>query len=132
MNVIVSWCRHLLVPFLFHDVTSLHSPSFHRNDFSTCSYRNLTTRFWHTKGWPGPHHSVDHDSYILPTLINTYALFVVSLKGVFEEKKVISGVAFRDHSRQSVGSHTLLRCVQVDPLLFNINCLHVCVGGGGG
>ena len=27
----------ILVPFLFHDVTSLHHPSFQRNDFSTCS-----------------------------------------------------------------------------------------------
>ena len=27
---------HLLVPLLFHAVTSLHPPSFHRNDFSTC------------------------------------------------------------------------------------------------
>ena len=27
---------HLLVPFLFHDLTSLHPPSFHRNHFSTC------------------------------------------------------------------------------------------------
>ena len=27
---------HLLVPFLFHEVTSLHPPSFQRNDFSTC------------------------------------------------------------------------------------------------
>ena len=26
----------ILVPFLFHDVTSLHHPSFQRNDFSTC------------------------------------------------------------------------------------------------
>ena len=34
----LSWCRHLLVPFLFHDVTSLHPPSFHGNDFSTCVY----------------------------------------------------------------------------------------------
>ena len=24
MNEFVSWCRHLLVPFLFSDVTSLH------------------------------------------------------------------------------------------------------------
>ena len=32
----LSWCMHLLVPFLFHDVTSLHPLSFHRNDFSTC------------------------------------------------------------------------------------------------
>ena len=31
------WYMHLLVPFLFHDLTSLHPPSFHRNDFSTCS-----------------------------------------------------------------------------------------------
>ena len=31
------WCRHLLVSFLFHAVTSLHPPSFHGNDFSTCS-----------------------------------------------------------------------------------------------
>ena len=39
MNEFVSWCRHLLVSFLFHALTSpsLHRPSFHRNDFSTCS-----------------------------------------------------------------------------------------------
>ena len=37
MNEIVSWCRHLLVSFLFHALTSLHPPSFYRNDFSTCS-----------------------------------------------------------------------------------------------
>ena len=36
MNDFVSWCMHLLISFLFHDVTSLHSPSFHRNGFSTC------------------------------------------------------------------------------------------------
>ena len=29
MNDFLSWCRHLLVPFLFHDLTSLHPPSFH-------------------------------------------------------------------------------------------------------
>ena len=28
---------HLLVRFLFHEMTSLHPPSFQRNDFSTCS-----------------------------------------------------------------------------------------------
>ena len=39
MNEFVSWCRHLLVPFLFHDLTSLHPPSFQRNDFSTCIQR---------------------------------------------------------------------------------------------
>ena len=33
MNEFVSWCRHLLVSFLFHALTSLHPPSFHRNDF---------------------------------------------------------------------------------------------------
>ena len=37
MNEFVSWCRHLLVSFLFHALTSLHPPSFHRNDFSSCS-----------------------------------------------------------------------------------------------
>ena len=37
MNEFVSWCRHLLVSFLFHALTSLHPPSFHRNDFSTCN-----------------------------------------------------------------------------------------------
>ena len=37
MNEFVSWCKHLLVSFLFHALTSLHPPSFHRNDFSTCS-----------------------------------------------------------------------------------------------
>ena len=39
MNEFVSGCRHLLVPFLFHDLTSLHPPSFHRNDFYTCILR---------------------------------------------------------------------------------------------
>ena len=33
MNEFVSWCRHLLISFLFHALTSLHLPSFHRNDF---------------------------------------------------------------------------------------------------
>ena len=37
MNEFVSWCRHLLVSFLFHALTSLHPLLFHRNDFSTCS-----------------------------------------------------------------------------------------------
>ena len=37
MNDFVPWCRYLLVSFLFHAVTSLHPPSFHRNNFSTCS-----------------------------------------------------------------------------------------------
>ena len=40
MNEFVSWCRHLLVSFLFHALTSLHPPSFYRNDFSTCIYSN--------------------------------------------------------------------------------------------
>ena len=34
MSDFVSWCS---CSFLFHEVTSLHPPSFHRNDFSTCS-----------------------------------------------------------------------------------------------
>ena len=38
MNEFVSWCRHLLVSFLFHALTSLHPLSFHRNDFPTCIY----------------------------------------------------------------------------------------------
>ena len=41
MNEFVSWCRHLLVSFLFHALTSLHPPSFHRNDFSTCNIKSL-------------------------------------------------------------------------------------------
>ena len=36
INDFLSRCRHLLVPLLFHEVTSLHPPSFQRNDFSTC------------------------------------------------------------------------------------------------
>ena len=36
MSLYISWCRHLLVSFLFHALTSLHPPSFYRNDFSTC------------------------------------------------------------------------------------------------
>ena len=34
---------HLLVRFLFHEMTSLHPPSFQRNDFSTCSSRTVHT-----------------------------------------------------------------------------------------
>ena len=47
MNEFVSWCRHLLVSFLFHALTSLHPPSFHRNDFSTCSthFSTCSTHF---------------------------------------------------------------------------------------
>ena len=37
INDFLSQSRHLLVPLLFHEVTSLHPPSFQRNDFSTCS-----------------------------------------------------------------------------------------------
>ena len=37
INDFLSWSRHLLVPLLFHELTSLHPPSFQRNDFSTCS-----------------------------------------------------------------------------------------------
>ena len=37
INDFLSWSRHLLVLLLFHEVTSLHPPSFQRNDFSTCS-----------------------------------------------------------------------------------------------
>ena len=40
---------HLLVPFLFHEVTSLHSPSFQRNYFSTCTLcmaRCVYCMFW--------------------------------------------------------------------------------------
>ena len=36
INDFLSQSRHL-VPLLFHEVTSLHPPSFQRNDFSTCS-----------------------------------------------------------------------------------------------
>ena len=36
INDLLSRYRRLLVPLLFHEVTSLHPPSFQRNDFSTC------------------------------------------------------------------------------------------------
>ena len=52
MNEFVSWCRHLLVSFLFHALTSLHPPSFYRNDFSTCiiigSYRYAISNIHHS------------------------------------------------------------------------------------
>ena len=37
INDFLSRSRNPLVPLLFHEVTSLHPPSFQRNDFSTCS-----------------------------------------------------------------------------------------------
>ena len=36
INDFLSQSRHLLVPLLFHELTSLHPPSFQRNDFSKC------------------------------------------------------------------------------------------------
>ena len=36
MNEFLFRCRHPLVPLPFHEVTSLHPPSFQRNNFSTC------------------------------------------------------------------------------------------------
>ena len=33
MNEFLSWCRHLLVSFLFHALISLHPPSFHDNTY---------------------------------------------------------------------------------------------------
>ena len=38
MNDFLSWCRHLLFPFLFYDVASLHPPSFH-TDCAKGSYK---------------------------------------------------------------------------------------------
>ena len=40
INDFLSRSRHPLVPLLFHEVTSLHPPSFQRNDFSTCIVKN--------------------------------------------------------------------------------------------
>ena len=37
MNEFLFWCGNPLVCVLIHEVTSLHPPSFHRNDFSTYS-----------------------------------------------------------------------------------------------
>ena len=36
INDFLSLFRHLLVSLHFHELTSLHPPSFQRNDFSTC------------------------------------------------------------------------------------------------
>ena len=44
INDFLSLSRHLLVPLLFHELTSLHSPSFQRNDFSTCNIMLLQQR----------------------------------------------------------------------------------------
>ena len=38
MNEFLFWCRHPLVPFLFHVVTSLHPLSLQRNDFPLVLY----------------------------------------------------------------------------------------------
>ena len=36
INGFLSRCGHVLVSLLFHEVTSLHPPSYERYDFSTC------------------------------------------------------------------------------------------------
>ena len=40
MGLLMSFClgihMHLLVSFIFYDMTSLHPPLFHRNDYFTC------------------------------------------------------------------------------------------------
>ena len=46
MTFCLGVARHLLVPLLFHDVASLHPPSFHRNDFYTCSTNFPLLIFW--------------------------------------------------------------------------------------
>ena len=46
MNEFLFWCRHPLVPLLFHEVTSLHPSSFQRNDFSTCYTYKLEINFF--------------------------------------------------------------------------------------
>ena len=38
INDFLSQYRRFLVPLLFYELTSLHPPSFQRNDFSTCKY----------------------------------------------------------------------------------------------
>ena len=60
MNEFVSWCRHLLVPFLFHDLTSLLPPSFQRNDFSTCKIQV------ETEGWGRREEVIHLDGNIKP------------------------------------------------------------------
>ena len=36
MDEFLFWCRYPLVRLLLNEMTSLHSPSFQGNDFSTC------------------------------------------------------------------------------------------------
>ena len=45
INDFLSRYRHLLVPLLFHEVASLHPPSFQRNDFSTCYYTSAILNY---------------------------------------------------------------------------------------
>ena len=49
INDFLSWSRHLLVPLLFHELTSLHPPSFQRNDISNVD-RQMTSSM-HFGGW---------------------------------------------------------------------------------
>ena len=64
----------------------------------------------------------EHHATLLMERTNTF--LVVTLKGVFEEKEVISGEAIRHHLRQVVSHHATLCGVQVDTLLRHIYCLH--------
>ena len=41
MNDFLSWCKHLLVPFLFHDLTSLHPPSFRNLSIGSVAARRV-------------------------------------------------------------------------------------------
>ena len=63
INGFLSRSRHVLVPLLFHDVISLHLPSFQRNDFSTFS-----TGFSPTIA---PHGNPKHTQPFYPTLPST-------------------------------------------------------------
>ena len=60
---------HLLVPFLFHALTSLYPPSFHRNDFSTCStnfslWGKASSKMCHGAGGCTPRPCIDAHAHV--------------------------------------------------------------------
>ena len=96
MNEFVSWCRHLLVSFLFHALTSLHPPS---NDYSTCS-----THF----SWAKPQQKCCACTYLLSTRMRTRTCVNASCSVCRGKSPTI--YHRREKSDRSVSVHTSVDC----------------------
>ena len=107
MNEFVSWCRHLLVSFLFHPQTSLHPPSFHRNDISTCS-----THFSFILGGKKPKFYAHACARGQPTHVHAHVNGVVQCQPG-KSPTIYHRNVRREKNERSVSVHTSVDCGDV-------------------